>query len=81
MRKQSEAFVTLYQVAFTPAQKQYWIGLLFTHKNGDLGAISVTERCCAALRPSLKWRVTYRIGVHTIQDSFQCQQNKVSGIG
>ena len=48
MRKQSEAFVTLYQVAFTPAQKRYWIGLLFTNKNGDLGAISVTERCCAA---------------------------------
>ena len=48
MRKQSEAFFTLYRVAFTPAQKQYRIGLRFTNKNGDFGAISVTERSCAA---------------------------------
>ena len=39
---------TLYSIAFTPAQKQYRRGLLFTHKNGDLGAISVKERSCAA---------------------------------
>ena len=25
----------------------FWIGLLFTHENGDFGAISVTERNCA----------------------------------
>ena len=48
MRKQSEAFFTLYRVAFTPAQKQYRIGLRFTNKNGDFGAISVTERSSAA---------------------------------
>ena len=35
---------TLYQVAFTPASKPYRIELLFTYKNGDFGAISVTER-------------------------------------
>ena len=29
------------------AMKSYWVGLLFTHKNGDFGAISVTERSCA----------------------------------
>lgn len=51
MRKQYEAFFTVYQIAFTPAQKQYRIGLLFTQKYGDLGA-------------------TYRVGVHTILDSF-----------
>ena len=28
--------------------KSYRIGLLWTHKNGDFGAISVTERSCAA---------------------------------
>ena len=47
MRKQSEAFVTLYQVAFTPAQKRYWIGFRFTHKNDDFGANSVMERSWA----------------------------------
>ena len=31
-----------------PARKPYRIGLLFTHKNGDFGAISLTERSCAA---------------------------------
>ena len=29
------------------ARKPYRIGLLFTHKNDDFGAISVTERSCA----------------------------------
>ena len=32
----------------------------------------------AAPRRSLKWRVTYRIGIHTIQDSFSCRQEKLS---
>ena len=39
---------TLYRIALVPAQKQYRIELLFTHKNGDFGAISVTEGSCAA---------------------------------
>ena len=33
-------------LAFALTRKR--IGLLFTHKNGDFGAISVTERSCAA---------------------------------
>ena len=40
----TEALFTLYWLGFSPARKP----CLFTHKNGDLGAISVTERCCAA---------------------------------
>ena len=32
----------------------------------DFGAISVTERSCCAAYWALKWRVTYRIGVHII---------------
>ena len=40
----------------------YRIGILFTHRNDDFGAISATERSCAAPRRSLEWRVTYRIG-------------------
>ena len=43
---------------FTP----YRMGLLFTHKNGDFGAISVSERSYAAPRRSGKWSATYRIG-------------------
>ena len=31
----------------TLATKPYRIGLLFTHKNGDFGAISLTERSFA----------------------------------
>ena len=35
---------TLVQMAFAPTRKLYRTGLLFTHKSGDSGAISVTER-------------------------------------
>ena len=34
------ALLTLYREALKPARKAYWIVLLFTHKNGDFGAIS-----------------------------------------
>ena len=44
---------TLYRIGFTPARKPHRIGLLFTHKNSDFGAISVTEQ--TAPRRSLKW--------------------------
>ena len=42
-------YVHTIPVAFASARNPYLIGLLFTHKNGDFGAISVTERSCAAL--------------------------------
>ena len=50
---------SLYRVAHTPAQKPYRIGPLFTHKNDNFGAISVTE---AAPRQSRKCNITYWIG-------------------
>ena len=59
---------TLYHIAFAPARKPYQIGLLFTQKNGDLGVVSVMERSCSRPIVERKWRVTYRIGVHTITD-------------
>ena len=39
-----------YQIVFAPPRKSYrtGTGLLFTHKNGCGGAISVTERSCTA---------------------------------
>ena len=59
--------------------KPYRIGLLFKHKNGDFGAISVNERSCAA--PISKVEVvTYRRGVHTIPESFWCRhENHTQG--
>ena len=45
---------TLYRINFAPARKSnenhtgYDFFDLFTHKNGDFGAISVTERSCAS---------------------------------
>ena len=42
------AMFTLCRIVFAPPRKSYRLGLLFTHKNGDFGAISVTERSCAA---------------------------------
>ena len=44
------------------------IRFLFTHKNGDLGTISVTERSWVA--PISR---RSRIGVHTILYSFSCR--------
>ena len=32
------------RITFAPACKPYQIGLLFTNKSGDFGAISVTEQ-------------------------------------
>ena len=37
-----------HRIALTPTRKPYRIGPLFTHKNGDFGAISITERSCTA---------------------------------
>ena len=53
------------------------IWLLFTHKNADFGAISVTGRSCCA--PVSKAESHNRIGVHTILDRFSCRQDKLSG--
>ena len=39
---------TLYCVGLESVQKPYRIGLPFTHKNGDFGAISLTERSYVA---------------------------------
>ena len=43
-----KAMFTLVQMAFAPTRKLYRTGPRFTHKSGDSGAISVTERSCAA---------------------------------
>ena len=39
---------TQYWTTFAPARKSHQKGLEFTHKNGDFGPISLTERCCAS---------------------------------
>ena len=53
--------VALYQVAFALAKNwPYRIGLMFTHKNGDFGAISVAGRSYEA--PISKVESDRRIG-------------------
>ena len=44
-----KAMFTVHRIAFALALKPYAIGLLFTRKNGDFGAISVRKRSCDAL--------------------------------
>ena len=48
----TRAVLTLYRTAFGPTRHLFRIEPLFTHENGDFGAISVTERSRAA--PILK---------------------------
>ena len=48
LRCVNKAMFTLSRIAFAQALKPYRTGLLFTHKNNDFGAISVTERSCVA---------------------------------
>ena len=74
--QKSKEIFTLYRIALQPARKPYQIGLRFALKDGEFGVISLTE----LPRRSLKWRVTYQIGVHTIPDRFQCLHENLSGI-
>ena len=69
----SKAVFILYEIAFAPAPKPYQIRLLFTHDNGDFGAISVTERSYAASRRSLKWRVTPSCPKALFQSETKCK--------
>ena len=72
-------FILYYVHAFTPARKQYRIWLLFKHKNGDFdGAIRGNGAKLRRADLSLKWSVTFRIGVHSI--CFSCRNEKLSRI-
>ena len=51
---QINAMLTLYRITLAPAPKPYRIGLLFTHNNGDLGEISVTDGTLFFLRGRLE---------------------------
>ena len=59
----------MYRIAFAPARKPYRIGILFTHKNGDFGAISVKERSCAPLISKVEFHIldgcSHYTGQHT----------------
>ena len=72
-----KAMFILYRITFTPARKQYRIWLVFTHKNGDFDcAIRGNGAKLRGADLSLKWSVTFRIGVHTI--CFSCRKEKLS---
>ena len=53
-------FFSRYRIAFARARKSYRIGLLFTHNNGDFGAISVTERSHTSLISKVKNHISDR---------------------
>ena len=53
---------TLYRTAIAPARKPYRMGRLFTHKNRDFGAISVTERSCDAQISKVRLHISDRFG-------------------
>ena len=57
--------VTLYRIAFVPAQKPYWIRLLFTHEKGDFGVFSVMERSCAARISKVESHISDRCSYYT----------------
>ena len=61
----SQAMFTLYQIAFAPPRKSYRIELLFTHKNCCGGAISVTERSCAAPMSKGESEISKRCSFYT----------------
>ena len=44
-----QSYVHTISHSFCAPKKSNWIGLLFTRKNGFVGAISVTNRSCTAL--------------------------------
>ena len=52
-----------YRIAFAPPQKSYRVGLLFTHKNGCDGAISLTEPSCAAPISKVDHHISDRVSV------------------
>ena len=56
-----------FTVAFALALKPYRIGLVFTHKNSDSGAISVTKRSCAATISKAESHISDRCSYNTGQ--------------
>ena len=59
-KRKIKAMFTLVQIAFAPTRKLYRTGPRFTHKSGDFGAISVTERSCAAPHWSVEGHISDR---------------------
>ena len=55
------------------------MGLLFTHKNGDVGAISVTERSCVAPISKVERHISDRVGA-TPEDWTHYEGSKYSGV-
>ena len=49
-----------YRIVLVPARNAYWMGFLFTYKNGDFGGISVTEQCCDARISEAESHISYR---------------------
>ena len=68
---------TLNWTVLAPTRKSYGIGVLFTHKNDVLRAISVTERGCATPILQMDCHISHRflplfiavwIGIRTVAE-------------
>ena len=57
--------LTLYRIALAPSRKSYRIRLLFTHKNGDFGPISVKERSYGLLISKVESYISDRYSYYT----------------
>ena len=61
-----QVMFTLYRVAFALAKNcSYRIGLMFTHKNGDFGAISVAGRSYEAPISKVESDISDRCSYYT----------------
>ena len=58
---------TLYEIAFAATGIPHRIGLLFTHKSADFGAISVTKRSWAAPISKVESHISDRCSYFTGQ--------------
>ena len=84
--------LTLSWIVLPPKWKPYQIGLSFTHKNGEFGAIFVTEQSFAAPISKVERHISDRFCItlwcnvsfvplqSIIQDKFSCRHERLSGM-
>ena len=61
----TQALFTLYRMSFAPVRKPYQKGPLFIHKDGDFGAICLTERNCASPVSKVESHISDRCSSYT----------------
>ena len=74
---QSQYQIGVYTIpdSFSAGTKPYRIWLLFTHKNGDFGAISVTDGSCATPISKVESHISDRCSYYTGELLVSAQQS------